>query len=65
VDIRLSAKTGVLVIIIIIIITARRYASAVYAVILRPSVRLSVRHTPVLHHNGKQRRTNGPGNLVF
>ena len=32
--------------------TARRYASAVYAVIVCLSVRLSVCHTPVLYQNG-------------
>jgi len=32
------------------IFTARRYASAVYAV---PDVRLSVCHTPVLYRNGR------------
>ena len=36
------------------IFTARRYASAVLAVVNRHvSVRLSVRHTPVLYQNGQ------------
>jgi len=34
------------------VFTARRYASAVYAVIEYPSVRPSVCHTPVLYQNG-------------
>jgi len=32
--------------------SARRYASEVYAVVVCPSVRPSVYHTPVLHQNG-------------
>jgi len=34
------------------IVTARRYASVVYAVVVCLSVRPSVRHTPVLCQNG-------------
>jgi len=56
-----------------LIFTARRYASAVLAVVLcpsiRPSVCPSVRHTPVLYQNGtvscKQRHRIAQGLLFF
>jgi len=34
------------------VFTTRRYASAIYAVVVCPSVRGSVCHTPVLYLNG-------------
>jgi len=34
------------------VFTARRYASAVYAVVVCPSVRPSVSHKPALYQNG-------------
>jgi len=50
------------------IFTARRYANAIYAVVVCPSVYPSVRHTPVLYQNGrlnigsrKQRHTIAQG----
>jgi len=38
--------------VVAIVFTARRYASAILAVIVCPSVRPSVRYTPVLYQNG-------------
>jgi len=34
------------------IFTARRYASALYAVVVSPNVSPSVRHKPALYQNG-------------
>jgi len=36
----------------LLLFTARRYASVVLAVVVCPSIRLSVCHTPVLYQNG-------------
>jgi len=43
------------------VFTARRYTSAAYAVVMCLSVRPSVRHTPVLYQNDKERRTIAQG----
>ena len=40
------------------VFTARRNASAVYTVIMCPSVRLSVRHKPILYRNDWSNRTD-------
>jgi len=53
-----------------IVVTARRYASAVYAVVVCPSVCLSVCHTPILYQTAKHRITqttpyDSPEILVF
>jgi len=41
------------IILIFAVFTARRYATAVYAVVVCLTVRLSVRHKPALYQNGQ------------